>query len=140
MCTTYYTSYLGTIALSYPPRVRVRATVKLSAVFFHDESSITIKGIRKCNSTLFWIPLEFFMFLFCHWANSRKTKPTPRNPQNLLDPLEIPRLQKPRPLKIPHYFFLVTLGNCTSFLINPQKLHVLFLWSQLLLLEMALFS
>ena len=25
-----------------PPRVRVRATVKLSAAFFHDESSITI--------------------------------------------------------------------------------------------------
>ena len=25
-----------------PPRVRVRAMVKLSAVFFHDESSITI--------------------------------------------------------------------------------------------------
>ena len=32
------------IALSYPPRVRVRATVKLSAAFFHDESSITIEG------------------------------------------------------------------------------------------------
>ena len=27
-----------------PLRVRVRATVKLSAVFFHDESSITIGG------------------------------------------------------------------------------------------------
>ena len=25
-----------------PPRVRVRAMVKLSAAFFHDESSITI--------------------------------------------------------------------------------------------------
>ena len=32
------------IALSYPPRVRVRATVKLSAAFFHDESSITVGG------------------------------------------------------------------------------------------------
>ena len=41
----------GAIALSYPPRVRVRATVKLSAMFFHDESSITIGGVRKCNST-----------------------------------------------------------------------------------------
>ena len=28
-----------------PPRVRVRATVKLSATFFHDESSITIGGV-----------------------------------------------------------------------------------------------
>ena len=36
-----------------PPRVRVRATVKLSAAFFHDESSITIGGVRKCNSAEF---------------------------------------------------------------------------------------
>ena len=34
----------GAIALSYPPRVRVRAGVKLSATFFHNESSITIGG------------------------------------------------------------------------------------------------
>ena len=42
----------GAIALSYPPRVRVRAMVKPSATFFHDESSITIGGggVRKCNS------------------------------------------------------------------------------------------
>ena len=32
------------IALSYPPRVKVRVTVKLSAAFFNDESSITIEG------------------------------------------------------------------------------------------------
>ena len=37
---------VGAIALSYPPRVRVRATIKLSAAFFHDESSI-IKGIYE---------------------------------------------------------------------------------------------
>ena len=43
-------SKLGTIALSYPPRVRVRATVKLLAAFFHDESSITKGGVQKCNS------------------------------------------------------------------------------------------
>ena len=35
----YQCRYFGAIALSYPPRVR--ATVKLSAAFFHDESSIT---------------------------------------------------------------------------------------------------
>ena len=35
---------MGAIALSYPTRVRVRATVKLSAAFLHDESSITIGG------------------------------------------------------------------------------------------------
>ena len=38
-------SHFGAIALSYPPRVR--ATVKLSAAFFHDESSITIGGGTK---------------------------------------------------------------------------------------------
>ena len=38
------------IALSYPPRVTVRATVKLSVAFFHDGSSITKEGVRKCNS------------------------------------------------------------------------------------------
>ena len=37
----------GAIALSYPPRVRVRAMVKLSAMFFHDESSITIRGYES---------------------------------------------------------------------------------------------
>ena len=38
----------GTIALSYPPlRVMVRATVKLSAMFFHDESSITKGGYES---------------------------------------------------------------------------------------------
>ena len=43
----------GAIALSYPPRVRVSATAKLSAAFFHDESSITIGGeVRKCNSAV----------------------------------------------------------------------------------------
>ena len=34
----------GGIALLCPPRARVRATVKLSATFFLDESSITIGG------------------------------------------------------------------------------------------------
>ena len=38
----YYS--FGAIALSYPPRVRVRATAKLSTAFFHDESSITMGG------------------------------------------------------------------------------------------------
>ena len=41
---------MGAVALLYPPRVRIRATVKLSAAFFHDESSITIGGVQKCNS------------------------------------------------------------------------------------------
>ena len=121
-------TFLGTIALVYPPRVRVRATVKLSATFFHDESSILN-------------PLGIFHVFILPLGQFQKNKAHPwKFHEILLDPLEMPRLQKPKPLKVPHYFFLVTLGNCTSFLINPQKLHVLFLWSQLLWLEMALFS
>ena len=42
-----YWKNTGAIALSYPPRVRVRVTAKLSATFFHDESSITIGGGTK---------------------------------------------------------------------------------------------
>ena len=37
----------GAIALSYPPRVRVRATVKLSVALFHNESSITVGGYES---------------------------------------------------------------------------------------------
>ena len=37
----------GAIALWYPPRVRVRATAKLTAVFFHDESPIIIGGYES---------------------------------------------------------------------------------------------
>ena len=48
---TYLGSYIGAIALSYPPRVRVRATVKLSAAFFNDESSITIGGYESAISS-----------------------------------------------------------------------------------------
>ena len=43
--------YWRYIALSFPPRIRVRATVKLSAAFFHDESSIT-KGERGYKSAI----------------------------------------------------------------------------------------
>ena len=35
---------MGAITLSYSPRVRLRSTVKLSAAFLHDESSITKGG------------------------------------------------------------------------------------------------
>ena len=46
----------------------------------------------------------------------------------VLDPLEIPQGQKQRLLEISHYFFLVTLGNSTSFLINPWKFHSMWLF------------
>ena len=44
MPSIYVGISLGAIALSYPTRVRVRATVKLSVAFFHGESSLTIGG------------------------------------------------------------------------------------------------
>ena len=37
----------GTIALSYPLGLGLRATVKLSAAFFHDESSKAIGGYKS---------------------------------------------------------------------------------------------
>ena len=43
------------IALSFPPRVRVRATVKLSAAFFHDESSITIVGYESAIAPIYFV-------------------------------------------------------------------------------------
>ena len=65
--------FLGAIALSYPPRVRVRATVKLSAAFFHDESSITIGGGGGYESAIapffvWWLLLETFQ---CFLINMR---------------------------------------------------------------------
>ena len=45
--TEFHDNNDSAIALSYPPRVRVRAMVKLSAALFHDESSITKGGVRK---------------------------------------------------------------------------------------------
>ena len=44
MQTKYKHTNISAIALLYPPRVMVRAMVKLSAVFFHDESSVTKGG------------------------------------------------------------------------------------------------
>ena len=58
----------------------------------------------------------------------------------MLDQSEIPR-PKPKTsrnyyffyfcyycLLFPHYFFSITLGNSSSFLINPWKFHLQFLW------------
>ena len=74
--------FFGAIALSYPPRVRVRATAKLSAAFFHDKSSITIGGVRKCNSTFFLSPGVFKLVTLLaiakfHPGNSAKFYCTP---------------------------------------------------------------
>ena len=55
------------IALSYPHRVRVRATVKLSATFFHDEPSTT-KGGYESAIALYSVSsyLVLVSYLFYH--------------------------------------------------------------------------
>ena len=67
-------SFFGAIALSYPPRVRVRATFKLSAAFFHDESSLTIGGgyesaiapfLYMTKTDLFSLSVCILFVLFC---------------------------------------------------------------------------
>ena len=71
---------------------------------------------------------KFYPTWLCPWKFQTKQIPTPGNSTNFS---EIPwtfKRQKPRPLEIPQYFFLVTLGNSTLLLINRWKFHVLFLW------------
>ena len=80
--------------------------------------------------TVLKMPVEFFIF-FLSLEVPGKTKFSPCIFHKVvLDPLEIPQGQKQRLLEITHYFFLVTLGNSTTFLINPWKFHSmwLFLW------------
>ena len=73
-------------------------------------------------------PLEFFSFLLYLWKFQTKQSSTPGNSAKLcFIPWKF-QAQKPRPLEIPHDFFLVTLGNSTSFLIKLWKVHMLFLW------------
>ena len=57
-------TYLDVIAISYPPRVRVRATVKLSAMFFHDESSITKWGEGGYKSAILAPLLTYLLTYF----------------------------------------------------------------------------
>ena len=69
--------------------------------------------------------LEHSFFYFIS-GNSRQNKSQLLDiPQNCV-PLETPRPKK-KFMEIPHNFFLTTLGNSTSFLINHQKFHMLFL-------------
>ena len=81
--------------------------------------------------TVLKISMEFLIFFTLSLEVPGKTKFNPCiSYKVVLDPLEIPQGQKQRPLEISHYFFLVTLGNSTSFLINSWKFHSmwLFLW------------
>ena len=77
---------------------------------------------RGVEDILFWTllpPLNFSFFNFIP-GNSRQIC-------LLSNPYKIPRPKTKTPLEIPHYFFF-TLGNSTSFLDNPWKFNMLFLW------------
>ena len=71
---------------------------------------------------LFWNTLlNFSFFYFTPW-NSRQNK------AQIMDISQDFHKISQRPLEIPHYLFLVTLGNSTLLLINPCKFCMLFLW------------
>ena len=75
-------------------------------------------------------PLEFFIFLLYPWKFQAKQSSTPGNPQIFLTSLGNSKV-KNQETKTPGNstnFSLVALGNSTSFLINPWKFHMLFVW------------
>ena len=77
---------------------------------------------------LFENPLGIFRFFSFTPGNSIQNKaPRIKIPNNFVRLLGNSK-GKNHDLSKFHYFFSVTLGNCTSFLINPWKFHMLFLW------------
>ena len=83
-----------------------------------DEEILFKINIKDIIFHFFTLPLEI----------PDKTKLPPGNPTKLC---QIPwkfRDQKSRPPGNFTLFFLATLSNFTSFLINPRKLHMLYLW------------
>ena len=76
-------------------------------------------------------PLEFSIFFTLPLEIPDKTKLQPWKFHKFLlaTSLGNSKTKNQNPwLEIPHYFFLVTLGNSTLFLINPWKFYMLFLW------------
>ena len=74
---------------------------------------------RKTNKgrlrTYFLETPWIFSFFYFNPGSSRQNKAPPLDiPQNCVRSLGNPK-EKPRPLEIPYYFFLVTLGSFTSF-------------------------
>ena len=68
-CRWTHCPHLGTIALSYPPRVRaIMVKLSLSASFFHNESSITIgRGgtkVQQCPTFVVAYPIDFILFFW----------------------------------------------------------------------------
>ena len=72
-------------------------------------------------------PLEFLDLSLYPWKFQGKQAVAPRNSAKLCDTPWKFQGQKPRPMEIPQYFFLITPGISTSFLIDPWNLRMLFL-------------
>ena len=68
---TRVVSFWGAISPSYLPRVRVRATVKLSAAFFHIESSVT-KGGGVGGGEGYESAIAPFLVMLCSMVNVYK--------------------------------------------------------------------
>ena len=76
---------------------------------------------------IIWTPPGIFHFFTIPLEIPDKIKLNPRIIHKIvLDPLEIPRPKATIPWNST-LFFLVTLGNSNSFLINPRQFHMLFL-------------
>ena len=70
-----------------------------------------------------------FSFLYFTPGNSRQNKAQPLEiPQNCVSSLGNSKTKNKDPWKFHIIFFLFTLGNPTSFLINPWKFRTPFLW------------
>ena len=80
-------------------------------------------GRGGVEDILFWTPPGILHFFTLPLEIPNKTKLNPWIFHKIvLDSLAIPT-PKTKPLEIPHYFFLVTLGNSTLFLIQKGDAH-----------------
>ena len=85
-------------------------------------------GEGGVEDIFFWNPSWNFSFFYYTPGNCRqKNAQTLDNPQNCVKSLGNSKAKNNDPWKF-HIIFSVILGNSTSFLINPRKLQMLFLW------------
>ena len=77
------------------------------------------KQTGEVEDILFWIPRGIFGFLTLPLKILGKTRLYPRNSTKLCSEIS-------KPLENPHDFFLITLGNSISFIINTWKIYLLF--------------
>ena len=89
------------------------------------------RGVIELGHAFMKTPLELSIFFTLPLEIPDKTKLQPWKFHKFLLPTSLgnSKTKNQNPwLEIPHYFFLVTLGNSTLFLINPWKFYMLFLW------------